>query len=900
MARNLISLLSFNRGLVSRLGLARIDLKRLALSAEIMTNWMPRVLGSMSLRAGLQYLASTKANGAARFLPFVFSTTDTALLELTNLTMRVWINDAVVQRPAVATSIVNGAFAADLSGWTQSDEAGGTSSWVAPNYMQFTSNGSAAAIRDQQVTVLSPNIEHGLHITIARGPVTLRVGTAQGDDSYVRETILQAGTHSLALTPTANFWIRFLSRQIPVVWVSGCTIEAAGDVQLPTPWTTTDIGNVRIDQSADVIFAACAGFQQRRIERRSTRSWSVALYVVPDGPFKIQNVTPTTIAASATSGNITLTASNALFRSTHVGALFSLTSASQNVSASIVAANVFTSAIRVIGVGDTRTFLITVSNTFNATAQLQASVGTNAGPWNDVVGVAWAAPFTGTYNDKLSNQIIYYRVGVKTGQYTSGQVDVSLSIATGSITGVGRITGYTSPTSVSAEVVTAFGDTQPTSTWSEGSWSDFRGWPTSVALHEGRMWWAGQGSIYGSLSDAFNSFDSSFVGDAGTIQRSIGSGPVDTINWILSLQRLLLGAQGSEYSARSSSLDTPLTPTDFMLKAASTQGSGSVRPIKIDQRGLFVNRSAAKLFSMEFSLKTYDYTASDMMAIVPELGLPGIVRMDSHRQPDTRIHCVRSDGVALVMVDDATEDVQAWVQVQTDGFIEDVVTLPALNGNLDDQVYYVVRRTINGATVRYLEKWAQEIDCRGDKQLCNLADSFSTYTGVATPNITGLSHLEGKKVVVWADGFDVGTDDTVTPWVQRYTVTGGQITLTVPASNVTVGLPYTGQFKSAKLGAPAQGIDSPLNMQKRINHLGLILADVHPKGLQYGPEFSYLDDMPMIEDGTLVGPGMRSSYDENTIEFPGEWVTDQRLCLQSQAPRPCTVLAATIDSEIYK
>jgi hypothetical protein len=900
MGRNLISLLSFNRGLVSRLGLARIDLKRLALSAEVMTNWMPRVLGSMSLRPGLQYLGSTKSNSAARFLPFVFSTTDTALLELTNLTMRVWVNDAVIQRPAVVTSIVNGGFAADLSGWTQSDEAGGTSSWVAPNYMQLASNGTAAAIRDQQVTVLSPNIEHGLHITIARGPVTLRVGSVQGDDAYVRETVLQAGTHSLALTPSSNFWIRFMSRQIPVVWVSGCTIEPAGDMQLPTPWATSEISSVRIDQSADVIFAACVGHQQRRIERRATRSWSVALYVTPDGPFKIQNVTPTTIAASATTGNVNLTASTSIFRNTHIGALFSLTSASQNVSASIVAQNVFTSPIRVIGVGTTRTFLISVGNTFVATAQLQASVGSSSGPWNDVVGVSWAAPFTGTYVDGLANQIMYYRIGVKTAQYTSGQVDVSLSIATGSITGVGRITGYASPTLVTAEVIQAFGDTAPTTTWAEGSWSDFRGWPTGVALHEGRMWWAGQGTIYGSISDAFNSFDSSFFGDAGTIQRSIGSGPVDTINWILSLQRMILGGQGSEYSVRSSSLDTPLTPADFMLKAASTQGSGNIKSIKIDQRGMFINRSGAKLFGLEFSLKTYDYTASDLMALVPEIGMPGIIRMDSHRQPDTRIHCVRSDGIAIVMVNDATEDVEAWVQVQTDGIIEDVVTLPALNGNLDDQVYYVVNRTINGSTVRYLEKWAQEVDCRGDKQLCNLADSFSTYTGVPNPNITGLSHLEGKKVVVWADGFDVGTDDTVVPWVQRYTVTGGQITLAVPASNVTVGLPYTGQFKSAKLGAPAQGIDSPLNMQKRINHLGLILADVHPKGLQYGPEFIYLDDMPMIEDGTLVGPGMRSSYDENTIEFPGEWVTDQRLCLQAQAPRPCTVLAATIDAEIYK
>jgi hypothetical protein len=51
---------SFNRGLVSPLALARIDLKRLALSADISTNWMPRTLGPMMLRPGLGYVLETR------------------------------------------------------------------------------------------------------------------------------------------------------------------------------------------------------------------------------------------------------------------------------------------------------------------------------------------------------------------------------------------------------------------------------------------------------------------------------------------------------------------------------------------------------------------------------------------------------------------------------------------------------------------------------------------------------------------------------------------------------------------------------------------------------------------------------------------------------------------------
>lgn len=56
MPRNNVPLLAFNRGIISPLALARTDIERLALSAEVQTNWMPRLLSSMMLRPGLGYI----------------------------------------------------------------------------------------------------------------------------------------------------------------------------------------------------------------------------------------------------------------------------------------------------------------------------------------------------------------------------------------------------------------------------------------------------------------------------------------------------------------------------------------------------------------------------------------------------------------------------------------------------------------------------------------------------------------------------------------------------------------------------------------------------------------------------------------------------------------------------
>ena len=84
----------FNAGEVSKSALARVDVDRIRLTAEEQINWMPRKLGSMTMRPGLGYLASTKSDAEARLIPFVSSITKKAILEFTNTVMRIWVDDA--------------------------------------------------------------------------------------------------------------------------------------------------------------------------------------------------------------------------------------------------------------------------------------------------------------------------------------------------------------------------------------------------------------------------------------------------------------------------------------------------------------------------------------------------------------------------------------------------------------------------------------------------------------------------------------------------------------------------------------------------------------------------------------------------------------------------------------
>src|SRR3546814_7624593 len=104
-------------------------------------------------------------------------------------------------------------------------------------------------------------------------------------------------------------------------------------------------------------------------------------------------------------------------------------------------------------------------------------------------------------------------------------------------------------------------------------------------VEEVRLGQAGREKGIGSVYDAFDSVDDTIEGNSGPISRTIGSRPIDFINWLLPLQRLLIGTEGAEISARSSSLDEQLTPTNFGLKTTSTYGSAAVAAVAVDDSG---------------------------------------------------------------------------------------------------------------------------------------------------------------------------------------------------------------------------------------------------------------------------------------------------------------------------
>lgn len=885
MAKQVPPLLSFNRGEVSRHALARVDVDKLRLSAERQENWMPYVLGPMMLRPGLQYVGTIAGDKPNRLIPFVFSNSDVALIELTPNRMRVWTvsgdREALVERPSVTTAIVNGDFSSP-AGWDlTSGTTSGATALIANNVLTLACAPVGGRARCTQLIasgLVDIGKSHAVRVVVERGPVRFYAGSADGGTDLTAFTTLDTGTHSLAFTPAGAIYLHLESTDPRETIVGSVTIEPAGPMQIETAWDADDLPHLRFDQSGDVIFCACAGQRQRKIERRASGSWSFADYHSEDGPFQAFNRADITLTPGHYFGNTTLTADRDYFTAAHAGCLFRLFSNGQLCKTMLGAKDAATPAIRVTGTGADRNFSWVAAGTWSGSLTLQRSFDGEDAGFVDVPSHTATGNGTTALSDGLDNSEVWYRV--KFTAYTSGSATVNFTYSGGGVAGIARVTSFVSPTQVNVEILKSFSSLQGTKDWLEGDWSDRSGWPTAVRIHEGRLWWAGRDRIWGSVSDNYTGFDIDTEGDSGPINRSIGSGPVDSINWLLSLTRLLVGREGQEVSVRSGAFDEPLTPVNFGFKDCSTQGSVALQAAKIDTRGVFVQKSNRKVYELAFAAESGDYRPRDLTRLNLDIGVPGFLDIAVQRQPDTQLHMPLANGEVAVLLYDTDDGVEAWWRVVTRGKVESVAVLP---GAIEDRVYYSVLRHVDGYPRRFIEKMARRDECTGGR-ISKLADCCVVYEGSATSVIEGLGHLENETVIVWGDGEDEGA----------FTVRNGRVALGAPVTSAVAGLPYTADFRSAKL-AYAATMGTALAQKKRIEQIGLVLIDTHAQGVQYGQSFDALADMPAVKDGAVVSAGtILSEYDTPMLALPGAWDTDARLCLRATAPRPATIAAAVI------
>ena len=154
--------------------------------------------------------------------------------------------------------------------------------------------------------------------------------------------------------------------------------------------------------------------------------------------------------------------------------------------------------------------------------------------------------------------------------------------------------------------------------------------------------------------------------------------------------------------------------------------------------------------------------------------------------------------------------------------------IPAASGEQSDEVWLVVKRYINGQTVRYIEILEDGSTGTSAQNDCFYVDSGLTYSGSPTTTISGLLHLEGATISVLADGG--AALDVV--------VTNGKVTLSQSASVVQLGLSY----RSKVLTMPLEISGATGTSQGKLRRISEVTIRVlRSLGAKIGPDVNNLE-----------------------------------------------------------
>jgi len=379
-----------------------------------------------------------------------------------------------------------------------------------------------------------------------------------------------------------------------------------------------------------------------------------------------------------------------------------------------------------------------------------------------------------------------------------------------------------------------------TDNWTEGAFSSYRGFPAALGLYEQRIWFGGTKknpqSLWGSVSGDFENFRRTTKDDGG-IFRTLAADAANSIRWISSASALLVGTGAEVWSiAGAGGGEAPITPVNMNAVRQSGYSSNSVPARLAHEVTLFVQRDGRRLRQLSYTQSQEGYTAADLTVLAPHVTAGGIRQLTFQQAPTAIVWAVTNEGRLIGMTFEREQNVFGWHVHSTFSRAEDdplfdpedgrIETVAVLHGTPSDEVYIGVKRKVAGVYRRHVERLSGRMMAGEfqDRTRLSFSDCHSYFnyqtnqyeadgTVKLLPNgsrmpgpmpaavvdsidqpvgkrsvITGLAHLEGRRVVILADGV------AEVPKV----VTGGKITLQSPASVVVVGLPYESVLQPMK------------------------------------------------------------------------------------------------------
>ena len=539
------------------------------------------------------------------------------------------------------------------------------------------------------------------------------------------------------------------------------------------PWDTADLFELTFTQQADTMLVFHEDFMPRIITRTGATTFTSAAFAFDSSVnseevyqpyFKFADETITLDINSVTKGdtNVTCTTSADHFSSAHVGSRIRYMGAELDITAYTNATTVTATLKKVplmeldedpfaTAAGSSTVTVTHVGHGFTTGASVTIA-GAESIFDTDGAGISYSN-LNGARTITVIDDNHY--------QFATGSGDA----ATESVDGGGvRVTVSGHP---------------PTRNWDEQVLSAVNGYPKTGVFHEQRLFMAGVSNIpdlvAGSQTGAFFNFDVGEALDSESIQIQIASDEINEIRHLKSSKVLEILTNTAEFFLKAS-IGKPLTPTDIQIVRQSLFGcSQKAMPRQYDGGTIYIQNNNKTVREFVFNSSTEEFASAPIALVSSHVvtDAQDTAQVNSLSDRDEQLFfIVNADGSMAVYSAQRLQEVNGWV-IWTTGTIESVCCTSQIT-------YVAVKRTINSATVYYLEQFAStSFDIPTDMTVTKtLSASYQPHGSPLTKGTTSSS------TGLIADGF------TNAPQVGekfKFAGTGTEYTINAVATTSTTG-----------------------------------------------------------------------------------------------------------------
>ena len=809
---------NFTSGELTQKLAGQVDFKKYNNGVATMENMTVFPQGGTSRRYGSRFVGEVKNSAnATRLIPFEFNVTQSYILEFGDQYIRFYKDNGQIVE---ASKTISGLTAAN------------------PGVVTATSHGYS----------------NGDHVWI---------------NSVSGMTEVNGRRFTVANKTTNTFELSGVNTSGYTAYSSGGTAEKVYEIS--TSYTSAQVFDLKFTQSADTMYIVHPSHEPTKLTRSGHTSWTLAEVDFQIGPFLDTNTTTTTFTTSATTVGTgrTLTASGSTFASTDVGRLVKLGDGWGKITA-YTSATVVTWTINVAatGSGSVTWALGAWSNTtgFPSTVSFYEQRLVFAGS-TDYPQTIWASE-SGSYEDfdvgdaSAADAFIYTIAAnrVNVIRWLAPSRDLIVGTAGGEFR-VGRPTGEPlKPDNVTITQQTTYGGhtTQPVQIG-------------NAVLFVQRQKKKIREFAYRFEDDAYVAPDMTLLAEHVT---GDGIDDVDyaqepeSIYWAAREDGVLLGMtyQREEdviawhrHLFGGTDQNCTITVSDY----ANIQSGTTLKFTKSDGTTVTFTSTTGTAGTDEFKNETNNNTTADN--IYTAINTHADFTVANPAAAVVTVFETSPAGTGLLTVE-SSDTVRLTT---TDEKASKVKSVASISETLENQVWLVVERIVNGSTVKYVEYLDSTL---------NMDSGLSgTVTGSST-TVTGLDHLEGETVQILID-------DAVYP-VQK--VSSGAITVSLPSTfaskTIEVGLGYVSTIKTMRVEAGAEA-GTAQGRKKRYNEVLVRLYKTVGATING-------DQIPFRTSASKMGQPISSFTGDKRVSNLG-WDRDGQVTIQQTQPLPMTILGIT-------